>query len=72
MSYACLAHYILYRFLRQHMLLLGVFYSSDKPTVNMYLRPRIDELNRLFTEGGPKPAHAGFKLWFVCLCRHPC
>lgn len=33
------------------MLLLGIFYSSHKPTMNMFLRPVIDDINQLYTEG---------------------
>lgn len=33
------------------MLLLGVFYSVDKPIMNMYLRPIIDDLLYLLKEG---------------------
>lgn len=32
-------HMYFFRFLRQHMLLLGIFYSSDKPLLNTFLRP---------------------------------
>ena len=33
------------------MLLLGIFYSKDKPNMNVFLRPIIDELNQLYNEG---------------------
>lgn len=33
------------------MLLLGMFYSVDKPVMNMYLRPIIDDILQLFREG---------------------
>lgn len=33
------------------MLLLGMFYSSDKPVMNMYLRPIVDDLIFLFHKG---------------------
>ena len=36
--------YMCCRFKRQHMLLLGTFYSSSKPLINMFLRPVMDDL----------------------------
>ena len=33
------------------MLLLGIFYSSLKPLMNMYLQPIVDDINKLYTEG---------------------
>ena len=52
---------LLCRFKRQHMLLCGILYSSNKPLMNMYLRPIVDDLLRLFREG--KQIH-------VVVCRH--
>ncbi len=42
------------RFLHQHMILLGIFYSQDKPVMNMFLRPVIDDISAVFTQGGLK------------------
>jgi hypothetical protein len=39
------------RFLRQHMLLLAIFYSKEKPVINMFLRPVIDDINMVYREG---------------------
>ena len=33
------------------MLLLGTFYSSSKPLINMFLRPVMDDLVALFRDG---------------------
>ena len=33
------------------MLLLGLYYSKDKPMMNMYLRPIISDIQHLFKEG---------------------
>ena len=33
------------------MLLLGIFYSSDKPLMNMFLRPIVDDINHIYREG---------------------
>ena len=33
------------------MLLLGIFYSANKPLLNMYLRPVMEDLLFLFREG---------------------
>ena len=37
-----------FRFLRQHMLLLAIFYSKEKPVINMFLRPVIDDINMVY------------------------
>lgn len=39
------------RFLRQYMLLLAIFYSKEKPVINMFLLPVIDNINVLYREG---------------------
>ena len=44
------------------MLLLGVFYSVDKPTMNMYLRPIVDDLLHLLKEGS-----ADNSMFVVCI-----
>ena len=42
---------LLSRFLKQHMLLLGIFYSKEKPPMNVYLRPIIDDINKVYKQG---------------------
>jgi len=33
------------------MFLLGIFYNRDKPLMNMYLRPIVDDINELYRQG---------------------
>jgi len=33
------------------MLLLGIFYSKEKPPMNVYLRPIIDDINKVYKQG---------------------
>ena len=42
---------LLSRFLKQHMLLLGIFYPKEKPLMNVYLRPIIDDINKVYKQG---------------------
>ena len=42
---------ILYRFAKSNMILAGVWYSTEKPLMNVYLRPLIDSLNELSNTG---------------------
>lgn len=39
------------------MLLAGVWYSKDKPTMTTFLKPIVEEINSLYTQG--KVFHAG-------------
>jgi hypothetical protein len=36
------------------MLLAGVWYSRDKPTMTTFLKPIIDEINELYVHGNVK------------------
>ena len=38
----------MYRFIKKHMLLAGLWYSVDDPYMNTFLRPIIDEINHLY------------------------
>ena len=40
-----------FRFLRKNMLLAGVWYSKDKPTMTTFLKPIIEEINELYVHG---------------------
>ena len=46
------------RFKRQNIILLGIILGTSEPTryINQYLRPFVDELNKLFT-GIPMQVH---------------
>ena len=39
------------RFSKRNMILAGLWYSRDKPTMTTFLRPLIDELNCLYKDG---------------------
>ena len=39
------------RFSKQNMLLAGMWYAQEKPTMNMFLYPLICSLNALFKDG---------------------
>ena len=41
----------MHRFSRRNMLLAGLWYSKEKPTMNTFLLPLIEELNQLYEEG---------------------
>ena len=35
----------------KNMLLAGIWYSKDKPTMTTFLKPIIEEINELYTHG---------------------
>jgi hypothetical protein len=39
------------RFLRKNMLLGGMWYSKEKPTMTTFLKPILDEINMLYRKG---------------------
>lgn len=47
------------------MLLLAIFYSRDKPLMNMYLRPIIDNINEMYKEG---MCVSRIILWYTNTC----
>ena len=42
---------LFHRFLKATHIVAGHFYSRDQPAMNVFLRPIVDELNQLYTEG---------------------
>ena len=48
------------------MLPCGIFYSSNKPLMNMYLRPIVDDLLLLFREG--KQIRFAGTPCILCMC----
>ena len=43
------------------MLLLRLFYSEEKPILNMFLRPIIDDINSVYRQG---------LFWTLCVINH--
>ena len=39
------------RFLKKNMLLVGLWYSREKPTMTTYLKPFVDSINELLEKG---------------------
>lgn len=39
------------RFSKKHLLLVGLWYGSEKPFMLSYLQPIVDQLNDLYHEG---------------------
>ena len=35
------------------MLLAGIWFSKEKPPMNVFLRPIIDEINEIYSKGNP-------------------
>lgn len=47
------------------MLLCGIFYGSNKPLMNMFLRPIVEDLLLLFREGKLHSVHNIVHLYIV-------
>ena len=54
-QYMCLCSIMMYvymcRFVRDNVLLAGLWFSKDKPPMNLFLSPVIQEINNLYREG---------------------
>ena len=42
---------LLCRFMKTYVLLAGLWFAKEKPPMNLFLSPLIEEVNRLFKEG---------------------
>ena len=51
MLYVRMCQFCLFRFQKRYMILGGIWFSEDKPTMNSFLKPIIDEINCLYSEG---------------------
>lgn len=48
----CFAY--IYRFQKKYILLGAIWYSSDKPYMYTYLKPIMEEINELYSQGENK------------------